>query len=226
MNTYFFQIFATLATVAETIVFLYMGMGFFTNEMDHWQLTFSLYAMAFCVIARFMNIFPLSFISNLCRRKSNRITWQMQVVLTFAGLRGAIAFALATNMPGENASTISHVTLTICAITTVVCGGFTERILGTFGMKENEKNDVQVGNENFEDDEEGNDDDGDEETSGLFAMQTNSSETVKMAYHGLKGLWADFDYIYLRPLFGGSPHMLSPTKGGHGRVIGKEQEDG
>mmetsp|Transcript_15848 Transcript_15848/g.23841 ORF Transcript_15848/g.23841 Transcript_15848/m.23841 type:complete len:567 (+) Transcript_15848:84-1784(+) len=216
------QIFATLATVAETIVFLYMGMGFFTNDMDHWELKFSLYAMGFCIIARIMNIVPLSFLSNLCRKKANKITWQMQVVLTFAGLRGAIAFALALNMPGQNASTISHVTLTICAITTVICGGFTERMLGKFGMKQGDKKALVEGNGNDTEDE-----DDDDETLGLFAIQTNNSDTVQMAYDGLKGLWADFDFIYLRPLFGGSQHILSPRKSKNpGRVFGKEQEDG
>ena len=124
-----------------------MGMGFFTINLQHWNISFSLYAMLFCVIGRILNIFPLSCIANICRgkkqhqQKSNRITWKMQFVLCFAGLRGAIAFALALNMPGPNAETYTTVTLTICGITTVICGGFTERILGLFDMKEIDESD-------------------------------------------------------------------------------------
>ena len=180
-----------------------------------------------------MNIFPLSCISNLCRRKSsNRITWQMQFVLCFAGLRGAIAFALALNMPGPNAETYTTVTLTICAVTTVICGGFTEKILGIFDMKEtdeakkrrsqsspaeNGRDDDQHDN-SFDDDDENNLDET-QEQSGLF---DGESQNMRKAYNGLKGLWAQFDFMYLRPLFGGSDAYLSPSN----NRIGNDQNNG
>mmetsp|Transcript_26195 Transcript_26195/g.57371 ORF Transcript_26195/g.57371 Transcript_26195/m.57371 type:complete len:430 (-) Transcript_26195:731-2020(-) len=92
------QIFSTFATLTETIVFVYMGMGVFTGRFQNWSLSFSIVAFVSCVIARGINIFPLSFLANFCREKSNRITGKMQVVLWFAGLRGAVAFALSENM--------------------------------------------------------------------------------------------------------------------------------
>ena len=123
------QIFATLATVTETIVFLYMGMGgkvidvlllftkicstnfidltcfdhsfyspVFTGKFHNWNYAFSFFALLFCVIGRAINIFPLSWIANLSRnRDENRIPLKMQFVLWFAGLRGAIAFALVSS---------------------------------------------------------------------------------------------------------------------------------
>lgn len=210
------QIFATLATVAETIVFLYMGMSFFTINLQEWNIRYSLYAMLFCIIGRILNIFPLSCIANICRgkkqnqEKSNHISWKMQSVLCFAGLRGAIAFALALNMPGPNAEMYTTVTLTICGITTVICGGFTERILGIFDMKEIDKTNEtnaekgQNGSNDsleMEEKDEEEEEDEDEETFGIF---TKNSKIARSYYEGIKGAWADFDIIYLRPMFGGS----------------------
>jgi len=90
------SIFSTLATVAETVVYLYMGMGVFTS-LNKWNLNFLLLAYSFCLLGRALNIFPLSWISNLGRKnQSCKITYKMQAVLWFSGLRGAIAFALVS----------------------------------------------------------------------------------------------------------------------------------
>lgn len=187
-------------------------MGFFTIKLQHWNLIFSILAMAFCVIGRIMNIFPLSFIANMCRSKrnpSNRITWKMQFVLWFAGLRGAIAFALALNMPGPNAELYTTVTLTICAVTTVICGGFTEKILDKFGMKETESVESDNNEESKFDAEE------DEEQTGFFTdSPIMRSRNIRHAYDGLKGLWSGFDNLYLKPMFGGSSNPRSPSRPG------------
>ena len=44
-------------------------------------------------LGRVSNIMPLSFILNLCRPADKRIGIRAQAVMSFAGLRGAIAFA-------------------------------------------------------------------------------------------------------------------------------------
>lgn len=159
-----------------------------------------------------MNIFPLSCIANCCRGKSNQsnpITWKMQFILWFAGLRGAIAFALALNMPGPNAETYTTATLIICGITTVICGGGTEKMLGLFGMKETDSSMSQIAAEDGETNIDGSDED--EEQFGLFS---SNNREFSNAYDGLKGLWSKFDYIYLRPHFGGSataPALLTSS---------------
>lgn len=98
------------------LVFLYMGMSVFTGLFKDYDVIFSVMGLTFCFLGRFMNIFPLSFVANLCRQKgSNHISIKMQTVLWFAGLRGAIAFALAMTMPGyENYLCISE-RRTLCA---------------------------------------------------------------------------------------------------------------
>jgi len=171
-----------------------MGMGVFTGKFNFLSVRFSLFAMLFCVLGRFCNIFPLSVIANLRRKKkSSQITCKMQVVLWFAGLRGAIAYALAENMPGENRETYVTGTLTICLMTTVVCGGFTDKILTLFGMKEVE------GRSLYDEDEveEG------EEDSLFMTASPRTTEIRKQVYKGIKAFVVKLDERYLRVYFGG-----------------------
>lgn len=192
------QIFGTLAVVTETIVFLYMGMGVFTGRFKNWDVLFSVFALVFCIVARAFNIFPLSWLANKCRTGRTRISYQMQFVLWFVGLRGAIAFALSENMPGPNKGTYATTTLTICMFTTVVCGGFTERILSETGMK-------QRGNI---------EEDGDQYDYEQLIISSPIARRVSgSVYRGAKGLWKRFDDNYLKELFGGSQHGQSEAVG-------------
>lgn len=68
-----------------------------------------------------------STLANLKRKR--KISGKMQFVMWFAGLRGAIAFALSMNMPNEDGrwdnNALESSTLAIVIFTTVVCGGLT-----------------------------------------------------------------------------------------------------
>jgi solute carrier family 9 (sodium/hydrogen exchanger), member 8 len=86
------NILKSLSVLSEYFVFLFIGMGLFTSTFQHINFLFFACCMTFCFIGRIANIFPLSFIANVFRSK--RVPWPMQVVMWFAGLRGAIAFAL------------------------------------------------------------------------------------------------------------------------------------
>ena len=197
------QIFGTLAVISETIVFLYMGMGVFTDRYISWNFVFAIFALIFCLIGRAFNIVPLSFLANLCRRnsrKNNRITWQMQSVLWFAGLRGAIAYALSENMPGKNKDNYVATTLFICAFTTIVCGGYTERVLAATGMKTRHRQGVANNNNNIVGDEE-------ELLTDLIAYSPLAAELVNdissSVQNEVKSAWNEFDDKHLKPLFGG-----------------------
>jgi len=127
------EIFAALSTVAESFVFMYMGMGFFTGRFTSWDGAFIFLAILFCLFARALNTFPLSFLSNAVRPQ--QIPFRMQFVIWFAGLRGAIAFALSQNMPGPHKDVYETTTLSIVIFTTIICGGLTEPMLRYNGMK-------------------------------------------------------------------------------------------
>lgn len=213
------HIFSTLATVAETVVFLYMGMSLFTARFSKYNVFFSLLALVFCLIGRTLNIFPLSWLANLCRQDPSdcsdgsggrHISYSMQCVLCFAGLRGAIAFALASGMPGPNREVYATATLFICIFTTVVCGGLTDTVLTHFEMKQTATTD----------------DDGDDDGShdGISTNRltyspdsTNNSvhriplvhRTSIKVYNGAKKMWKQFENDVLRPNFGGRSHIES-----------------
>jgi len=195
------QIFSTFATLTETIVFLYMGMGVFTGGFQNWDLTFSIVAFVSCLIGRAINIFPLSFVANLCREKSNKITAKTQAVLWFAGLRGAIAFALSENMPGPHKEVYATATLTICIVTTVFCGGFTERVLTIFEMREEPAPSLSYGTDPEEDNL---------ELQSLTYKppvrkphETMLMERRRRITEGIKGVWYRFDERFLKVHFGG-----------------------
>lgn len=126
-------VFKSMATLSEFFVFLFIGMGLFTGRFRAWNVTFFLLCTIFCLIARVFNVFPLSWIANLGRQRI--ISHKMQWVIWFAGLRGAISFALSLNMPGEHRDTYISTTLCIVIFTTIVCGGLTEPMLDKMGMK-------------------------------------------------------------------------------------------
>lgn len=99
-------IITALASLSETLVFLYIGMGFFTGKFKHWHFFFIILCCLGCAIGRAINIFPLSFFANFARKK--KITMEMQVVMCFAGLRGAVSFALVcTNSRSQCIDNIS-----------------------------------------------------------------------------------------------------------------------
>lgn len=126
--------------LAEIFVYAYVGitMGISFDKSSKWycwntQLVF--FTLLLCLIARAIIIFPFSFLVN-CRR-SRKITFSMQLLLWFAGLRGAIAFALALNVGKDVAGRGVIVTTTtfIVFFTTIFCGGLTELILTTLDLK-------------------------------------------------------------------------------------------
>ncbi|EGZ20758.1 hypothetical protein PHYSODRAFT_492998 [Phytophthora sojae] len=144
------HIFKSFALVSEFFVFLYMGMGVCAGQFGRWDFTFVFLAIIICLVARLFNTFPLSWVAN--QGRTTKIPAKMQVVLWFAGLRGAIAFALSQNMPGPNQDLYVTTTLSVCIFTTIICGGMTEPLLTYTQLKRDQPNPSELGEEN--DDEE------------------------------------------------------------------------
>ena len=86
--------------------------------------------------ARALSIYPLSFLINLSRSKQNKINRNMQHLLLFSGLRGAMAFALAIRNTSSPARRLILTTTSIIVIVTVIlCGGFTNKMLAILGFR-------------------------------------------------------------------------------------------
>jgi sodium/hydrogen exchanger-like protein 6/7 len=82
------------------------------------------------VFARAINIYPLAFVINLSRSQKNKIELNMQHLMFFSGLRGAMAFALAMRNTSTQARKLILTTTSIIVISTVIlCGGLTSKML-------------------------------------------------------------------------------------------------
>lgn len=76
-----------------------MGMCLFTGEFSTWDAAFCVIAILSCLLGRFVNTFGLSLFINACTKcKKNKVklSCKAQFIIWFAGLRGAIAFALVS----------------------------------------------------------------------------------------------------------------------------------
>lgn len=194
-------IFKSLAVMSDFFVFLYMGMGFFIGQFKEFYFFFILLVVIFCLVARLFNTFPFSALANLGRSKV--IPFKMQVLIWFAGLRGAIAFALSQNMPGAHRDVYISTTLSVVILTTVVCGGLTEPMLTRMGMK------VENNKDNANDDHQyqqlvwnGNAEEA--SASQLAATPPPRRPREREPRTGLRNFWHRFDTLYMKPYFGGS----------------------
>lgn len=89
-----------------------------------WDWPFVLVSFAVVLVARAVNTFPLCMIANMFQPAERRIPFKYMIVIWFAGLRGAIAFALAlnirTNRPTSHTAIIRASSLFTVLASTIV----------------------------------------------------------------------------------------------------------
>lgn len=141
--------FHSFAHIAEALLYVYFGISaFFSTRAElgfEWSFSLIVASCILCVLARALNIFPLAFLANLGRKR--KISFKMQIVMWFSGLRGAISFALAIAMesPNKGAKQFITTTMVIIALTTLGMGGACSWVLGKLGMTGVEGGDEEEG---------------------------------------------------------------------------------
>eukprot|EP01025_Chloroclados_australasicus_P016389 TRINITY_DN1819_c0_g1_i1.p1 TRINITY_DN1819_c0_g1~~TRINITY_DN1819_c0_g1_i1.p1 ORF type:complete len:621 (-),score=71.82 TRINITY_DN1819_c0_g1_i1:831-2606(-) len=163
-------LFKIVATLSETFVFIYIGTSLFL-EKQAWDsgLTWGFIFLSFIALAisRAANIYPITALVNYIRPPTMRISSNMSFMMWFAGLRGAIAFALSLesseDMDAEPASVIKTTTFFICLLTVLINGGGTEFMLKKLDLFKSynafeEEGDVELTNMPGEDDDDEDDD--------------------------------------------------------------------
>uniref|UniRef100_A0A8D0D7B3 Sodium/hydrogen exchanger n=1 Tax=Sander lucioperca TaxID=283035 RepID=A0A8D0D7B3_SANLU len=122
------QLFEVLHFLAENFIFSYMGLALFTFQNHIFSPIFIIGAFLAIFIGRAFNIYPLSFLLNLGRR--HKIKGNFQHMMMFAGLRGAMAFALAIRDTATYARQMMFTTTLLIVFFTVwVFGGGTTPML-------------------------------------------------------------------------------------------------
>uniref|UniRef100_A0A0R3RQ63 Sodium/hydrogen exchanger n=1 Tax=Elaeophora elaphi TaxID=1147741 RepID=A0A0R3RQ63_9BILA len=122
------QTFRTLAFVAETCTFAYLGLALFTIKLQ-FQPMFVSWSILLCFVGRAFNVFPLAYLANKCRRP--QISVKNQFIMWYS-MRGAVAFALALHISIENEETkrvLLTTTLFIVLFTIIFLGGTTLPVL-------------------------------------------------------------------------------------------------
>ncbi|KAG4176317.1 Sodium/hydrogen exchanger 2 -like protein [Gossypium arboreum] len=214
--------FATLSFVAETFLFLYVGMD--ALDMEKWRfvsdspgtsVAVSAVLMGLVMVGRAAFVFPLSFLSNLAKKStSEKISFREQIIIWWAGLmRGAVSMALAYNQFTRgghtqlrgNAIMITS-TITIVLFSTVVFGLMTKPLIRfllphpkpTASMLSDQSTPKSMEAPFLGSGQDSFDDSliGVHRPNSIRALLTTPAHTVH--YY-----WRKFDNAFMRPMFGG-----------------------
>ncbi|KAL4254702.1 Sodium/hydrogen exchanger [Abortiporus biennis] len=139
-------IFATLAQLSENFIFIYLGLSLFTSPPSSTKVTsyvkplFITITTVAVVFTRYAAVFPLSEAINFFHRhargqRTEELPHSYQMMLFWAGLRGAVGVALAAGFKGENAQTLKITVLAVVVLTVIVFGGTTARMLEVLGIR-------------------------------------------------------------------------------------------
>uniref|UniRef100_A0A7N6B3X2 Sodium/hydrogen exchanger n=1 Tax=Anabas testudineus TaxID=64144 RepID=A0A7N6B3X2_ANATE len=187
------QLFELLNFLAENFIFSYMGLTLFTfqnhvfNPMGvHW-LSVLFYCPLF--LGRAANIYPLSFLLNLGRR--NKIRSNFQHMMMFAGLRGAMTFALSIRDTATYARRMMFsTTLLVVFFTVWICGGGTTQMLSCQR--------IRVGVDSDQD-------------NSMSIAEGSERRSTKQESAWLFRIWYNFDHNYLKPILTHSGPPLTAT---------------
>lgn len=152
-----------IATTMETAIFAYLGLFLFSHRY-HWNFFHTVIAISACCLSRAAMIPTLSFVANwVIRMQQHRaacrpqrrgvaaantpagvvIDKRMQLVLWFAGLRGAMSFALVEHIPlydsvsGEGTRLkpeLKAMTSASIMFTVFILGGYTYYVMEYLGL--------------------------------------------------------------------------------------------
>ncbi|KAH9993430.1 Sodium/hydrogen exchanger family-domain-containing protein [Russula vinacea] len=139
-------LFGTLAKLSENFIFIYLGMSLFTSPPSGEKVTsylkplFIAITTVAVVFTRYAAVFPLSELINFFQRhargqRSEELPHAYQMMLFWAGLRGAVGVALAAGFKGNNAQTLRTTVLVVVVLTVVLFGGTTLRMLEILGIR-------------------------------------------------------------------------------------------
>ncbi|KAJ9562721.1 hypothetical protein OSB04_007881 [Centaurea solstitialis] len=214
--------FAAMSFIAETFIFLYVGMD--ALDYEKWKLNLLSFwksigvygtVMFLILLGRAAFVFPLSIMSNYMHKGgegSSKITVNHQVVIWWAGLmRGAVSVALAfkqfthsgVTLDPTNATMITT-TIVIVLFSTIVFGFLTKPLISCLLPNHTTNNGITRRSTSPKE----------ELTLPLLSFEESASENLSRAKENLSMLmeqpvytihsyWRRFDDSYMRPIFGG-----------------------
>ncbi|PFH48859.1 hypothetical protein AMATHDRAFT_64540 [Amanita thiersii Skay4041] len=139
-------IFSTLAQLSENFIFIYLGMSLFTSAptsepvLSYVKPMFIMITTVAVVFTRYAAVFPLSeainfFLKHARGQRNEELPHSYQMMLFWAGLRGAVGVALAAGFKGNNAKILRTTVLVVVVLTVLLFGGTTARMLEVLGIR-------------------------------------------------------------------------------------------
>uniref|UniRef100_A0A7N9AVP9 Solute carrier family 9 member A6a n=1 Tax=Mastacembelus armatus TaxID=205130 RepID=A0A7N9AVP9_9TELE len=179
------QLFELLNFLAENFIFSYMGLTLFTFQNHVFNPMFIVGAFLAVFLGRAANIYPLSFLLNLGRR--NKIRSNFQHMMMFAGLRGAMTFALSIRDTATYARQMMFsTTLLVVFFTVWICGGGTTQMLSCQRIRYRP-------------------------SSSTFITEGSERRSTKQESAWLFRIWYNFDHHFLMPILTHSGPPLTAT---------------
>ncbi|KAL4400622.1 monovalent cation:H+ antiporter, CPA1 (Nhx1) [Malassezia pachydermatis] len=136
--------FQTLSSLSENFIFIYLGLSLFTGDHLVFRPMLILFTLGAVVLSRYCAVFPIAWALNQLgewrsRRRQLRapglpdtpynLPRHYQLMLFWAGLRGAVGFALSAGIQGENAYALQTAVLVAVVVSVIVFGGTTAQML-------------------------------------------------------------------------------------------------
>ncbi|EFX85592.1 hypothetical protein DAPPUDRAFT_300379 [Daphnia pulex] len=183
-----------ISNCSESIIFMFLGITT-VNDHHEWNTAFILLTVFFCTLYRAIGVFLLSEIANYFRL--HKLNFVEKLVMSYSGLRGAIAFALVLLIdPGRIPRQPLFVTATITVVFfTIFFQGITIRPLVRFLKVKQEERQEKTMNERLHERML------DYTMAGVLDVlgQCNSIK--------IRNKFKQWDYAYIRPcLIGGKKH--------------------
>lgn len=125
-------VFNTLSHLAETSVFLNLGLSAF-GLTEYYRFWLVFWMAFFCLLSRGFAVYPLTFVLNK-RKNSPTITMNQQHMIWYSGMRGAVAFALSKSFPGEKRQKVVATTMIVVLLSIFFMGGGTVAMLNRMGI--------------------------------------------------------------------------------------------
>ncbi|XP_059664163.1 sodium/hydrogen exchanger 4 [Cornus florida] len=222
------HVFAGMSFIAETFIFLYVGMD--ALDIEKWKMSklsfgtsVGIYSTVLLLIllGRAAFVFPLSAFSNYMNRNaegSSLITFKHQIVIWWAGLmRGAVSIALAFKQftfSGVTSDPINAAMVTITVIvvlfSTIVFGFLTKPLI-SYLLPYNGNNrihrepttpkeDLTLPLLSFEE----------SAATNMLRAKNSLSMLIERPVFTIHSYWRRFDDAYMRPVFGG-PQSDEPS---------------
>ncbi|TVU50262.1 hypothetical protein EJB05_01628 [Eragrostis curvula] len=217
--------FATLSFIAETFLFLYVGMD--ALDIEKWKIVLETYSpiksialsatiLALVLVSRATFVFPLSLLSNWTKKTpAGKISMKQQVIIWWAGLmRGAVSIALAYNKFARSGHTqlpsnAIMITSTISAVlfSTIVFGILTKPLIRLLNPPRHVSREhsalSEPSNPNTFLEQLIENSDADLENGVSLRRPSRLRQLMVSPTRSVHYYWRKFDNAFMRPMFGG-----------------------